>query len=150
MKRIATVLLVLILLAVTLSGCQKNAVSAANSTAQNSVNAESFAKLDDSLASAKEKSNALMTSLENDALTQSDMNQKAQELYELWESTLNYVLDEAKNILPDDEWVKLTDEQNTWLKEKENAAKAAGKELFPTLHGRKPRPQNPCRAGSSV
>lgn len=139
MKRIATIFLVVILLAVTLTGCQKNAVPAANSTGQSAVNSntivnalpepEYLAKLDDHLASAKEKSDTLKASLENDALTQTDMNRKAQELYELWEAALSYVLDEAKNNLPEDEWTKLTDEQKTWIKEKGKAAEAAGKEV---------------------
>ena len=120
MKKTAVVFLVLILLAVTLTGCQKNAVSS---------EAEHLTKLEDYVASAKKQSDTLKSSLENDALTQSDMNQKAQELDELWEAALNHVLDEAKHILPEDEWTKLTDQQNAWSKEKENSVTAAGKEL---------------------
>lgn len=120
MKRTAAVFLVLILLVITLTGCQKGAVS---------DEAERLTKLDDYLASAKEQSNTLKSSLENDLLTQINMNQKAQELDELWEATLNHVLDEAKSILPEDEWAKLADEQNTWMQEKEKAVQAAAKEF---------------------
>ena len=70
----------LLLLAVALTGCQKSVdvtVTAVSKT-------ESLTKLNAYLASIKEKSDAIRSSLENDALTQSDMNQKAQDLDELW------------------------------------------------------------------
>ena len=125
MKKIITICFMLLLLAVALTGCQKSVdvtVTAVSKT-------ESLTKLNAYLASIKEKSDAIRSSLENDALTQSDMNQKAQELDELWAAALTHVLSEAKNILSEDEWTKLAAEQNAWMEEKEKAVQTAGKEF---------------------
>lgn len=116
----------LLLLAVMLTGCQKNA---ADTTAPAVSKAKVSVNLEAHLTSVQEKADTLKASLENDALTQTDMNLKAQELLEIWEAALSDVLNEAKNILSEDEYAKLTDEQSAWIQEKEKAAEAAGKEF---------------------
>lgn len=85
-------------------------------------------KLGDYMTSLKEQSDILKASLENDELTQYEMNTKSQELYMLWDDALNYLWEELKSSLPEDEFAKLLDEQRTWITEKEKAVEEAGKE----------------------
>lgn len=81
------------------------------------------------LTFVKEQSDAIKTSLEQEPLTQTDMNQKSEELRTLWDEALNHLLDEAKKILPKAEVAKLTAEQSTWEAEMKAAVEAAGKEV---------------------
>ena len=84
--------------------------------------------VDEYLASVKEQSLAIKDYLENEAMTQTDMNVKSQELYELWDETLNYLWGELKTNLPENDFSQLLEEQRTWIAEKETAVEAAGKD----------------------
>ena len=81
------------------------------------------------LAFVKEQSDAIKTSLEQDPLTQTDMNQKSEALRTLWDEALNLLLDEAIKLLPEAEAAQLMAEQGTWKTDVEAAAEAAGKEF---------------------
>lgn len=81
------------------------------------------------LTFVKEQSDAIKTSLEQEPFTQTEMNQKSEELRTLWDEALNHLLDEAKKILPKAEVEKLTAEQSTWEAEMKAAVEAAGKEV---------------------
>lgn len=81
------------------------------------------------MASIEEQSDSIKYSLENDVLTQLEMNEKSLELYELWDGALNYLWSELKNVLPEDEFEELRDKQRTWISEKEEAVEIAGKEF---------------------
>lgn len=81
------------------------------------------------LAFVKEQSDAIKTSLEQDPLTQTDMNQKSEALRTLWDEALNLLLDEATKLLPEAEAAQLMAEQGTWKTDVEAAAEAAGKEF---------------------
>ena len=81
------------------------------------------------LASVKEQSEAIKDYLENEAMTQDDMNLKAQELYELWDGALNYLWNVGKGRWSEEEFEKMLDEQRTWIAEKEIAVEEAGKEF---------------------
>lgn len=116
MRKTITALLVLCLMAVCLTGCQKKADSAADK-----------ADLANDLASVEIQSNALKTSLEKDELTQTEMNQKSGELRDLWDAALNRMLEEAKKVLSAAEMETLTAEQSAWLESRTQAAEAAGK-----------------------
>ena len=90
------------------------------------------------LTFVKEQSDAIKTSLEQEPLTQTDMNQKSEELRALWDEALNLLLDEAKKTLPETEVEKLIAEQGTWKTDTEAAVEAAGKEyeggsLYPLI-----------------
>lgn len=85
-------------------------------------------KVDAYLLSVEEQSEAIKTSLEQDVLTQTEMNMKSQELCELWDSALDYLWNELEQCLSKDEFAKLQDEQNAWTADKEKAMDAAGKE----------------------
>ena len=85
--------------------------------------------LDDYMTDVQEQSDVIKNSLENDALTQTDMNIKSQELYELWDEALNYLWGKMKNSLSEEEFTKLKDKQRIWITEKEKAIEEAGKEF---------------------
>lgn len=86
-------------------------------------------RLSDYMVSIKEKSDTIKASLENDELTQRDMNIKSEELYKLWDDVLNYIWGELKNSLPETEFTNLLDEQRVWIEEKEKTVEEAGKEV---------------------
>ena len=85
--------------------------------------------LDNYMVSIKEQSDTLKTSLENDVLTQTDMNMRAQELYKIWDDALNHLWDELENSLTEEEFSKLREDQIVWIAEKEKKVKEAGKEV---------------------
>lgn len=87
------------------------------------------AAVDEYMASVKEQSDALKYSLENDMLSQIELNEKANELYELWDGALNYLWGELKSTLPEDEFAKLLEEQRAWIADKEARVAEAGKEV---------------------
>lgn len=72
----------------------------------------------------------LEASLQNDSLSQGDMNLKSQELYEDWDTVLNHIwyLLKTKNVLDEETKAQLLTEQRAWIKEKEEAVAEAGKE----------------------
>ena len=117
MRKTIIALLLLCLMAVCLTGCQKKDDSAADK-----------AELANYLASVEAQSNALKASLENDPLPQVDLNMKSEELRQLWDAALTMMLDKAKSVLPKAEWTALTEVQNAWTAATETAVVAAGKD----------------------
>ena len=117
MRKTITALLLLCLMAVCLTGCQKKDDSAADK-----------AGLADYLATVEAQSNALESSLEKDELTQTEMNQKSGEMRDIWDAAMNRVLEETKKALTADEMGNLTAEQNAWMESKEKAVEVAGKD----------------------
>ena len=75
-----------------------------------------------------EKSDAIKATIENDPLSQADLNLKSEELRKLWDAALYVVLGEAANVLPEEEWNALTEAQNAWMESTETAVEAAGKD----------------------
>ena len=118
MRKTITALLLLCLMAVCLTGCQKKDDSTADK-----------AGLADYMATIEKQSKELKSSLEKDALTQNEMNQKSGELRDLWDEALNRMLEGAKKVLTAAEIEKLTAEQSTWLESRTKTAEAAGKEV---------------------
>lgn len=78
------------------------------------------------IASAEEQA-AVIESRE--ALTQAELNEQAQELYELWDSLLNRQWSLLKKILDADSMRALTAEELEWIERKEAAVKEAGAEV---------------------
>ena len=99
-----------------------------NVTEQNGFSSHEIS-LDEQLASIREQADAISASLQNDPLTQTDMNLKSQELYELWDSALNAVLAALQNTLPEEELTALAEEQQAWTAEKDAAVEKAGQEV---------------------
>lgn len=77
----------------------------------------------------KDESDAIKGTLENDPLTQVDLNLKSGELRGLWDAALATVLDEAEKVLSEAEWTALTEAQNAWTESAAKAVEAAGKEV---------------------
>jgi uncharacterized protein YecT (DUF1311 family) len=85
--------------------------------------------IDDYISSVEERSDAIKDCLENEVLTQSEMNEKSKELYDLWDGALNYLWAELKKGLPEEDFNILLDEQRMWIADKEAAVEAAGSEV---------------------
>lgn len=81
------------------------------------------------IESTKRLSATLKASLQNDSLSQQEMNMKAGYLYEIWDEALNSIWLELKHNLPEEEFSKLLSEQRSWNSEKEKAMEEAGKEV---------------------
>lgn len=122
MKR-TLITLVLLALVVCLAGCQQEPAPVEEYVPAATQSAE----LADYLASVKVRAEAIRTSLEQEALTQTDMNLKAQELAELWEAALEQVLAEAQKSLTAAAYEQLVAEQTVWEADKQAAVEAAGK-----------------------
>lgn len=86
-------------------------------------------RIADMMAATEEWALTVRASLENDPLTQADMNIKSKELYDIWDAALNTLWDEVKDTSSEEEFQALLEEQRTWISEKEQAVKAAGEEV---------------------
>ena len=96
--------------------------------AQQTEPADTNDELDDYMASLEAQAADIKAALEQ-AQSQSEMNQKAHELYVLWDDALNELWGKLQDSLPEDEFDKLLDEQIQWIEDKENAVEEAGKEV---------------------
>lgn len=140
-KKTLTILLMIGVLAFGMTGCQKEentVVSDDEDVVIEKDETEKDVDYDSYMASIEEQSDSIKYSLENDPLTQTEMNEKSQELYELWDGALNYLWGELKNTLSEEEFEELRDVQRTWISEKEKSVEEAGKEfeggsLYPTI-----------------
>ena len=106
-----------------------NMTSDAEADSQIETEQNNISSYDDYMASITEQSDILKTSLEQEILTQQDMNLKSEELYELWDDALNYLWGKLKESLPEDEFSKLLDEQRIWISEKEKNVEEAGRDV---------------------
>lgn len=86
-----------------------------------------FNGLDEYLNAAKEQSELIGASLENDPLTQTEMNLKSEELLALWDDALNRVMDTLETSLPEGEFAQLQEDQSAWLTNREALSAEAGK-----------------------
>ena len=84
------------------------------------------AQVEENVALLGEWAKTLKDLLENEELTQAEMNEASEELYATWDSALNLLWNELKEDLPDDAFAKLLDEQRAWIKDKEEAVAKAG------------------------
>lgn len=82
---------------------------------------------DDYILYVTEQAGIIEASLEHDVLTQTDMNMKSQQLCELWDEALDFLLEELAVALPEEEFAELQAEQQLWLAEKEKLVEEAGK-----------------------
>ena len=123
-KRILILILVVVFAA---AGCVNDATETPQSAPEPGYDISN--QLDDYMASIMKQSALIKYSLEQEALTQADMNVKSQELLSLWDDALNYIWSELKIRLPEAEFAKLQDDQRSWIAEKEAALEEAGKEF---------------------
>ena len=96
--------------------------------AQQTEPADTNDELDEYMASLEAQAADIKAALEQ-AQSQSEMNQKAHELYVLWDDALNELWGKLQDSLPEDEFDELLDEQIQWIEDKENAVEEAGKDV---------------------
>lgn len=78
------------------------------------------------LASVEEQAAALQNRIQNEELTQTELNTLTAELYQLWDTELNQIWDRLKDTLDEEAMKKLTEEERNWIIEKEQQVKEAG------------------------
>ena len=126
------VLIMTLVIAIFAAGCGNEEVKESNGSqtveSEKDLNTETD-ELEDYIASVKKQSDSIKYSLENDELTQFEMNEKSQELYELWDDALNELWSKVKSSSSEEEFSKLLDEQRAWIAQKEKSAEEAGKEF---------------------
>lgn len=123
MKRKILALLMLPVLVCCLTGCRKPPAS--DHASSTIIEAEDG--LTEYLISVREKSDAIRASLEQEELTQTDMNQRSGELRALWDEALKQLLDQAQAVLSGTELEQLAAEQSAWQTDMMTAVEAAGK-----------------------
>ncbi len=130
-KTILVLMLAIVVLAAGFSsGCaNKEADVNQENTAAEQNNAVSNEEIDRYMESVKQQSDSIKYFIENEAMTQMDLNTKSMELAELWDGAMDYLMAELKNRLPDDEFSKLQNDQLAWEEKRDNAVKEAGKEF---------------------
>lgn len=84
--------------------------------------------LDQYLVSVESQSAALEDSLQNDPLTQLEMNETSSRLYNVWDMALNQVWDIVKQTTEASSWENVLNEQREWISQKEQAVSEAGAE----------------------
>ncbi|MCD7813283.1 MAG: DUF1311 domain-containing protein [Lachnospiraceae bacterium] len=78
---------------------------------------------------ASVEAEAIVDQLDNDSLSQSELNQLSYEMYQIWDDILNVLWGYLKDSLPEEEMAALTEEEIAWITEKESAIAAAGAEF---------------------
>ena len=137
-KKLVATLLMLSVFAFSMTGCRDEQPKEITNDAVVVDEQENDTELEEYIANIEEQSDSIKDALENEVVTQAEMNEKSQELYELWDGALNYLWGELKKVLSEEEFEKLRDEQRTWIAQKEEAVETAGKEfeggsLYPTI-----------------
>lgn len=82
--------------------------------------------LETRVAFTEELALEIENSIQNDPLTQLDYNEKTQNLYEMWDSDLNAIWNDLKDILDAETFEELLSEQREWITWKEAEIKKAG------------------------
>ena len=82
----------------------------------------------ESVASVEEWSVSLEDSLEDESLSQVELNDTSEQIYMIWDSTLNQLWNVLKQTLDPEAMEALTVEERAWIVQKEQAVKEAGAE----------------------
>lgn len=78
------------------------------------------------LAKVEEKAAAINKKLESEDLTQAEMDELAEQQYKLWDEELNSIWKRLKETLDEEDMTRLTQEEKTWISEKDKQVKEAG------------------------
>ncbi len=125
MKKIVRIIMLILPVVLLTAGC------AAKDPVQETkrIDRSEFINFEEYLAAVEVQSDEIKTSLEQEELTQGDMNAKSQELYTLWDDALNELWAELKVNLAEEDFAGLEEQQLAWIAEKEAAAEDTGKEF---------------------
>lgn len=128
-KRIFASILCISLLFVS-GGCQTN--DKVKKTSQKATTQEVVEQTEDfdilaELERIEEEADAIELKMQEDAtLSQTELNDLATKLYQLWDTELNLIWGRLQKMLTEEEMSKLTEEENEWIVYKETEAEAAG------------------------
>ncbi len=78
------------------------------------------------LAGIEEKEEAIDQKLEGESLTQTEMNELAEQKFKLWDDELNSIWKRLKDMLTDEEMAELTKTEKAWITEKDKQVEEAG------------------------
>lgn len=78
---------------------------------------------------ASAEAEAIAYRLDNDPLSQSELNQLSYEMYQIWDDALNVLWGYLKESLSEEEMTALTTEEIAWITEKESAIASVGAEF---------------------
>lgn len=92
-------------------------------------NTQSSLDIENELAQIEKKAAAINNKLQNEILTQTEMNQLTAELYKLWDNELNKVWSYLKDTLDNATMSTLKEDERNWIKNKDSQVKEAGKEF---------------------
>ncbi|MCD8105946.1 MAG: DUF1311 domain-containing protein [Lachnospiraceae bacterium] len=81
------------------------------------------------VAAAAAQAEEIAYKLDNEILTQSELNQYSCEMYQIWDDILNVLWGYLKMSLSEEEMTALTQEELAWIEEKESAVAEAGAEF---------------------
>ncbi len=85
--------------------------------------------IDERLAKAEEDEKALNERLQEDDITQTEMNEISYETYQLWDQELNYIWGRLEETLDETSMETLRTEEREWIAKKEAEMKKAGAEF---------------------
>lgn len=88
-----------------------------------------YSQMLESLDETKMQAKIYEDILENDPLSQVEMNQTANQLFNIWDNELNFIWSYIKSYLPAEEYEKVLAEQREWIKEKDKEAEEDSKEF---------------------
>lgn len=91
-------------------------------------NTQSVLDIENELAQVEKKAAVINNKLQNEILTQTEMNQLTSELYKLWDNELNKIWSYLKDTLDNSTMNTLKEDERNWIKEKDSQVKEAGKE----------------------
>ena len=113
---------ILLVIALLITGCGTKDID----TWEQGLDIKNFRSYEEYLDAVAETSDLIKKSLEEDVLTQSEMNEKAEGLYKLWDDAMNSLWPELKSVLGEEDFAKLQNEQTAWIAERETAMEEAG------------------------
>lgn len=85
--------------------------------------------LKETVAAAEESAAALENSIQNESLSQAQLNEKTGQLYELWDGVLNHIWSVLEQTKDEETMMAITEEELAWINQKEEAAAQAGAEF---------------------
>lgn len=98
-----------------------------------------YEQMQESIEYTEETAKKYEDSLENDPLSQVELNQTARNIFVCWDDELNMLWGKIKYTLPKDEYDKVLAEQRKWIKEKdakalEEVADFEGGSMYPMIY----------------
>lgn len=123
--KIAVMISAMGIMAVTTAGC-----GTGNTTSNISSDASSESKnnLQDELNEIERKAAEIDVALQNESITQTEINRMTAEKYKLWDDELNTIWNDLQSTLDSNRMNTLTEEQREWIQNKDEAVASAGKE----------------------